>query len=244
VCRAFQIAVGETCKSARGGSCKGQDGTASCSSWFPVPSVRMVSTPNSYYRISSADRVPLRIDLLLDSSDEISAFAARIIEDIKASNFARIELLVVKQANAGRQAPATRPDSRSLRLLRRISDPKLTSARWSSFALLFGIAHRKLANSSRRSNFHRHLQKPRCRPSLSQSKPPDQARADSVTASLSNKIMELSRERYSERHMKTIGPEHWKGLSDIHYNRAGKVELIDGRSPAPLRRVLAAGGES
>jgi hypothetical protein len=85
----------------------------------------MVSTPNSYYRISSADRAPLRIGLLLDSSDEISAFAARIIEDIKASNFARIELLVVKQDNAGRQAPGTRPDSPILRLLRRISDPKL-----------------------------------------------------------------------------------------------------------------------
>jgi hypothetical protein len=58
---------------------------------------------------------------LLDSSDESSAFTARIIEDIKASNFARIELLVVKQANAERLGPGSRPDLRSLRILRRIS---------------------------------------------------------------------------------------------------------------------------
>jgi hypothetical protein len=99
----------------------------------------MVSAPNSY-RISSADRAPLRIDLLQDSSDEISTFTARIIEDIKASNFARIELLVVKQANAERQAPGTRPDSRSLRLLRRISDPKLTSARAGCLLLFYSAS--------------------------------------------------------------------------------------------------------
>jgi hypothetical protein len=87
----------------------------------------MVSTPNNYYRISSADRAPLRIGLLLDSYDEISAFAARIIEDIKASNFAKIELLVVKQAAAERPAQGATPDTRIFRLLRRISDPKLRS---------------------------------------------------------------------------------------------------------------------
>jgi hypothetical protein len=85
----------------------------------------MVSIPNSYYRISSADRAPLRIGLLLDSHYEISAFAARIIEDIRASNFAKIELLVVKHASAEQQGPGAPPDSRIHRLLRRISDPKL-----------------------------------------------------------------------------------------------------------------------
>jgi hypothetical protein len=85
----------------------------------------MVGTPNSYYRISSADRAPLRIGLLLDSCDEISAVFARIIEDIKASNFADIELLVVRKTAAGKPAPGKPPNSRAFRFLRRISDPKL-----------------------------------------------------------------------------------------------------------------------
>jgi hypothetical protein len=53
-----------------------------------------------------------------------------------------------------------------------------------------------------------------------------------------NEITELSKQRYSERPLKTITPEHWEGLSGVHtYNRAGNVELIDGRSPVPLKRV-------
>jgi hypothetical protein len=53
-----------------------------------------------------------------------------------------------------------------------------------------------------------------------------------------NEITELSRQRYSERPLKTIAPEHWEGLSGIHtYNSAGHVELIDGRTRAPLNRV-------
>jgi hypothetical protein len=85
----------------------------------------MVSPPIRYYRISSAARAPLRIGLLLDSPSEISAFAASIIEDINASNFARIELLVVKNPPAGSAAPGKLPRSRLLRLMRRISNPKL-----------------------------------------------------------------------------------------------------------------------
>ena len=57
----------------------------------------MVNTPNSYYRISSSGREPLRIGLLLDSQDQVPAFLARIIQDIQASNFARIECLVVTE---------------------------------------------------------------------------------------------------------------------------------------------------
>ncbi len=54
-----------------------------------------------------------------------------------------------------------------------------------------------------------------------------------------NEITELSRERYSERPLKTITPGHWAGLSGIHtYNQAGKIEFIDGRTPVPLKRVL------
>jgi hypothetical protein len=85
----------------------------------------MIRTPNSYYRISSAGRAPLRIGLLLDSRDEIPAFAATIIEDIKASNFAGIELLVVRKTTTGSSAPGQPPDSRDLRVLRHLSNPKL-----------------------------------------------------------------------------------------------------------------------
>ncbi|MFZ0318419.1 MAG: hypothetical protein WAL56_04760 [Candidatus Sulfotelmatobacter sp.] len=54
-----------------------------------------------------------------------------------------------------------------------------------------------------------------------------------------NEITELSRERYSEQPLKTITPGHWAGLSGVHtYNRAGKMEFIDGRTPVPLKRVL------
>jgi hypothetical protein len=53
-----------------------------------------------------------------------------------------------------------------------------------------------------------------------------------------NEITELSTERYAERPLKAITPDHWKGLSGVHtYNRAGNVELIDGRIPMLLKRV-------
>jgi len=48
------------------------------------------------WRFSPADRPRLRIGLLLDSR-ELSLFYARIIEDIQASNFAKIELLVFRK---------------------------------------------------------------------------------------------------------------------------------------------------
>jgi hypothetical protein len=52
-------------------------------------------------------------------------------------------------------------------------------------------------------------------------------------------IAELSTERYSERHLKTITPDHWKGISGIHtYNSVGNIELIDGRTPVALKSVL------
>jgi hypothetical protein len=84
----------------------------------------MVRAPNDYYRISSSDRAPLRIGLLLDSGRVIPAFVARVVEDIKASNFAGIELLIVRN-NAKKVAPDPPPNSRSFRLLRHILDPKL-----------------------------------------------------------------------------------------------------------------------
>ena len=84
----------------------------------------MIRIPNNYYRISSADRSPLRVGLLLDSAHEVPAFAATVIEDIKASNFAEIELLVVKTA-ATRPVPSQPPNSSAVRPLRHLSDSKL-----------------------------------------------------------------------------------------------------------------------
>jgi hypothetical protein len=68
---------------------------------------------------------------------------------------------------------------------------------------------------------------------------PSQSCAPSYGYSVSfNEITELSRYRYSERTVKTVTPEHWAGLSGIHtYNWAGNVELIDGQTPVPLKRV-------
>jgi hypothetical protein len=54
-------------------------------------------------RVSKAARSPLRIGILLDSP-RISAFFARVIDDIQASNFARIELLVYRKKKAAPQA--------------------------------------------------------------------------------------------------------------------------------------------
>jgi hypothetical protein len=90
----------------------------------------MSSTPSRYYRVSSASRAPLRIGLLLDSRDEISAFFATIIEDIRASNFARIELLILNQASvsaASAKKPAADhpPNSPARNLLRHLSEAKL-----------------------------------------------------------------------------------------------------------------------
>jgi hypothetical protein len=82
----------------------------------------MIRIPNNYYRISSAGRPPLRIGLLLDSVSEIPAFAATVIEDIKASNFAGIELLIVRNA---RGTAASDPDSRGSGLLRQLSNRRL-----------------------------------------------------------------------------------------------------------------------
>ncbi len=83
----------------------------------------MVS-PAGYYRFSSASRPPLRIGLLLDSSEELYSFSAKIIEDIQASNFARVELLIVKKTPAETRA-SEKKSSAAARFLRRFSDAKL-----------------------------------------------------------------------------------------------------------------------
>ena len=71
---------------------------------------------------SPATKAPLRIGFLLDGNN-LPRFAARIIEDIQASNFAEISFLVYKKAPS---TPAkTRPQSAIGRIARRILDPKL-----------------------------------------------------------------------------------------------------------------------
>lgn len=67
----------------------------------------MIRVPNVFYRISPADRGPLRIGLLLNSRIEIPAFMATIVDDLKASNFARIELLVVRNSPGGTRSEST-----------------------------------------------------------------------------------------------------------------------------------------
>jgi len=64
-------------------------------------------TSKALWLHSPADRPPLRIGLLLDGP-ELSAFSASVIEDIQASNFAKIELAVYRKSAA---AAATPPSS-------------------------------------------------------------------------------------------------------------------------------------
>jgi len=60
----------------------------------------MAQAPETYYRISSSDAPPLRVGLLLNSRAQLPAYFTKIIEDINASNFARIELLIVRKKTA------------------------------------------------------------------------------------------------------------------------------------------------
>jgi hypothetical protein len=73
------------------------------------------------FRTSPAQGPPLRIGILLDSP-KLSAFFARIIEDIQASNFARIELLVYRKKPAATQA---QPKSCFGALKNRVLNPTL-----------------------------------------------------------------------------------------------------------------------
>ena len=82
----------------------------------------MAPAMNGFFRVSPAARPPLRIGILLDSP-KLSAFFARIIEDIQASNFARIEFLVFKKKSAAAlEAP---PRSRFGALKHRFLTPTL-----------------------------------------------------------------------------------------------------------------------
>jgi hypothetical protein len=53
-----------------------------------------------------------------------------------------------------------------------------------------------------------------------------------------HEITNLSVQCYAERVIKTVTPEHWKGMAGVHtYNCAGDLEVIDGRSARPLKAV-------
>src|SRR5215469_8051157 len=56
---------------------------------------RPAITSRAWWRHSGADRPPLRIGLLLDGPELSNVFAATI-EDVQASNFAKIELAVYR----------------------------------------------------------------------------------------------------------------------------------------------------
>jgi hypothetical protein len=95
-------------------------------------------TPQPYpeahpFRFSPAANPPLRIGLLLDSP-KLSAFFARIIEDIRCSNFANLELLVFRKK---RQPLAPESPSTSLigTLKKRLLDPKLRKSALYDFYL-------------------------------------------------------------------------------------------------------------
>src|SRR4029077_13649065 len=64
----------------------------------------------------------LRIGILLNSREKISASLARIIADIQASNFAEIKLSIVKKSTS---APANSSNSGVSRFLRPVLNPKV-----------------------------------------------------------------------------------------------------------------------
>jgi hypothetical protein len=77
----------------------------------------------SYFRVSPASRPLLRIGLLLDNPN-ISAFSARILEDIQASNFAKIVLAVYRKT-APPLARENGRNSKARSAVRRLVDPTL-----------------------------------------------------------------------------------------------------------------------
>ncbi len=77
----------------------------------------------SFWRISPSTNPALRIGLLLDSVN-MSRFFATIIEDIRASNFADLELLIFRRAPS-LERPANQTRSIFSKVARRLTDPNL-----------------------------------------------------------------------------------------------------------------------
>jgi hypothetical protein len=77
----------------------------------------------SFWRSSPCRNPALRIGILLDSFN-MSKFFATVIEDIRASNFANIELLVCRKALAV-ERPRNQSPSVLAKVARRLTDPSL-----------------------------------------------------------------------------------------------------------------------
>ena len=75
-----------------------------------------------YFRTSPADHPPLKVGLLLDGP-KTSNFVARVIADLRASNFVRLDLVVFRKAFLPSAAP---PHSKSVfrKLARRLLNPR------------------------------------------------------------------------------------------------------------------------
>jgi len=55
-----------------------------------------------------------------------------------------------------------------------------------------------------------------------------------------NQITELTKQHYAERRLLTLEPDPSSAINGIHtYNWCGNIELIDGQTTTPLKRVLA-----
>jgi hypothetical protein len=94
--------------------------------------IRLIS---DLYIHSSSSKPPLRIGLLLDST-ELSRALASVVADIARSNFARIEL-VIFNASSRPAAAAPPPSSFPRRILRLLSDAKArSSAAWTLYTRL------------------------------------------------------------------------------------------------------------
>src|SRR4029077_14583643 len=76
----------------------------------------IVQSPRSFWRTSSSSHPPLRIGLLLDGV-KLSRFFATIIEDIQASNFAKIELLIFRKFAEKPPEPTRSPVAKAARRL-------------------------------------------------------------------------------------------------------------------------------
>jgi hypothetical protein len=94
------------------------------------------------FRVSPSAHPPLRIGLLLDGV-ELSRFFGRIIEDITASNFAKLELLIFRKFDSAQ--PGRTSNSRRWRLARRMLDPDLRKRAFYDLYLRFD-EKRKPAN--------------------------------------------------------------------------------------------------
>ncbi len=57
----------------------------------------MIQSPQNYYLQSASDAPALRVGLVLDSRHAVPAFAAKVVRDLRASNFAEIVLVIERK---------------------------------------------------------------------------------------------------------------------------------------------------